>query len=204
MTQVSPPVSAPPSRPKAPPPTPLEACPRCGADIRGGKSSRCPGCGIDVVTAVRFRESDRAARVHTAVFWRRTALLAVVCYSVLGATLLLFGDPGDIEWFVLRQAVVVPVFAVIYWTCSAFWLGFEIPFAASVVRLGCVACAGDMVGFIMWNVPALYLNQLFTSLAIMLLSVRFLRLEYQEGLVVGLLLAGARYITHVSLATWGS
>ena len=186
---------------KPPEPTKrLEHCPDCGHNIRVLFSVTCPKCGVNVVSAVRRHESNAAARWQVIDHYRRAFVPFILSYLMLAVVLLVFGEPGDIEWFVYRQMFFVPCAVTVYALLCAAWLRFEQPFLVSVMGLMTAIAVSDTAGFIMWWVPVMFANQFVVAIVLMMVATKLLELEYFEGVIVGLILGAIRYIMHLVLA----
>lgn len=180
--------------------TPLTRCPDCGHDIRAISTPNCSACGVNVVTAVRRNQSNAAARSETFDQYRRALILVVVAYGALTALLAFAGEPGDAAWFALRQGVFVPIAVALFATFSAAWFGFDQPFVVSILRLAAIIAFSDMVGFMLWWVPIMFVTQFGVAAAIVLGMLRWMDLEPHEAIITGIVLGTARYIVHLSLA----
>lgn len=187
---------------KPPEPTKrLEHCPDCGHSIRVLFSVTCPKCGVNIVSAVRRHESNAAARWQIIDQYRRATVPLVLAYLMLATVLLVFGDPGDIEWFVYRQMFFVPCAVTVYALLCAAWLRFDQPFLVSVMGLMTAIAVSDTAGFFMWWVPIMFANQLVVAIVLTMVATKLLELEYAEGAAVGLILGAIRYVLHLVLAS---
>lgn len=184
------------------PVVPLERCPDCGQDIRALTTIDCPACGVNVLSALRRRESNRAGRVELLESYRAALVPLVISYALLAASIAVFGDPGDAAWFALRQSFFVPVAVGVFLMSSITWLGRDRPLLIGVLRLITAIAISDLAGFFMWWVPILFMYQVVVTLVLMGMIVKLLELEYQEGMILGLVLGALRYIIHVGLAQW--
>jgi predicted RNA-binding Zn-ribbon protein involved in translation (DUF1610 family) len=190
------------------PDKPLTHCPDCGHNIRTITTVTCPNCDVNIVSAVRRHQSNAVAKWQTVDQYRRALVPLLISYLVLAVVLLVMGDPatdtsmGDLRWFALRQAFFVPCAIALYWVLCAAWLGFEQPFAVSVMGLMTAIAVSDTVGFFMWWVPVIFAYQFVVAITLMMVATKRLELEYQQGMILGLILGAVRYALHVILADW--
>lgn len=181
-------------------PRPLH-CPRCGCDWKDLRSIECPGCGVSVIAALRHAESNEKARRAGRAEYVRAMVLLGSSWAVLLGLLSPFGDPGDLEWFLLKQAVSVPIATLVFAAAVVLWTGQNQPWPVAIMRIGAVMAIGDVASFLTASLPIIFVHEVVPALVVGAATVKLLGLDYQEGLIIGMMLAATKLGVHSVLAS---
>ncbi|HVZ92978.1 MAG TPA: hypothetical protein VG797_00560, partial [Phycisphaerales bacterium] len=167
-------------------------CPKCGYSLVGLPGMVCPECGANIAAAVKVNERERGAREDLKRDYLRALGLMLGGWAGVTILLALRGEIGSVPLYLIEYVFMVPVGLVVFFVCSALWIGFDAPWGITAVRLAAIYALADVVGELMGFVPILFVGPAVTALAYIMLLESYLDIDKGDAIILAILTAAAR------------
>jgi hypothetical protein len=189
------------AEPDAPGIAVMETCPRCSNPLAAGVVL-CTSCGFNrqsgqqlkvqkeapepkPVKKGRGRSRDSAATVKEA-YLKPVALFVV---GAVGSCIIVASQTGNAAaaaGYLLQFAITVPLGLLVFWLCSAMWIGFDAPIHLTALNLAGIYAASDLASNLLGLTGLPILGWAVGTVTYVGLLVDMLELELQDAVIVAL------------------
>ena len=171
---------------------PAVRCPDCGYDLRGNRSGVCPECGLKLTSAALRRAArKRDRKASDSPYFVSGVVLGVSVVAGLGLNALLWGIDGGVNGAVVGAvvylawlAVLVVTGWVVFFACSAMWIGWSQTIPVTIVQITAAYAAYATISTVLGMTGIPIMPWLISMGCLLGLQCKLLDIEFRDALII--------------------